>query len=106
MTKSFATADELANDCADHGQGACDFQAAEEVRKCIRKPYFGKLLPAARMQDTAEIEQFLVDREKPSDHVNDDGKKRDQEGEQYFRCEPIAGPNQQQRRNGDLWDDL
>ncbi len=106
MAEPFVAADELSDDCADHGEGACNLQAAEEIRQRIRKPDFGKFLPPSRMQDAAEIEQFLFDRHKSGDHIHDDRKKRDQERQQNFRREPIAGPNQQQRRNGHFWDDL
>src|SRR5256885_9685525 len=54
-------------------------QAAEEIRQRIRKPDFGKFLPPPRMQDAAEIEQFLFDRHKSGDHIHDNRKKRDQE---------------------------
>ena len=88
MTKSFAAADELSNDCADHGQGACDFQAAEKVRQCIRKPYFGKFLPPPRMQDAAEIEQFLFDRYSPVTIFTTIGKNETKSASSTFDVSP------------------
>src|SRR6516225_8803701 len=74
MAKPFVAPDKLSDHRADHGKGARNLQAAEQVGKRIWKPDFGELLPAPRVQNAAEIEQLLLDREQPGDHVHHNGE--------------------------------
>src|SRR6266511_2017790 len=98
--------DELGDHRRGRGQRSADLQSGEDVRQRLRQPYLEEHAQAAGAGGAREVHHVAVGALESRDARNHDRKERQQEYQQELGHEAETEPDNEQRRDRDLRNDL